>query len=66
VYKLARCDIDIIYFVSLDIKLYNYIDIVLKKLRLGTLREEIREKENQTVIAQADLKKMSTKKEKAI
>jgi len=40
-YKDARCEIDQIYFVSLDIQLYNHIDILLRKLRLGILRDDI-------------------------
>uniref|UniRef100_A0A7S3IDV9 Uncharacterized protein n=1 Tax=Strombidium inclinatum TaxID=197538 RepID=A0A7S3IDV9_9SPIT len=44
VYSDSKCEIDQIHFVSADIRLYNYIDIILRKLRLGTLHQEIRDK----------------------
>tara|TARA_B110000285_G_scaffold136536_1_gene152935 strand:+ start:502 stop:1023 length:522 start_codon:yes stop_codon:yes gene_type:complete len=44
-YKEAKCDLNTIYAVQFDIELYNYIDVVLRKLRMGTLREEIFQKE---------------------
>jgi len=43
-YKEARCDLNVIYGVQFDIDLYNYIDVVLRKLRMGILQEEQRAK----------------------
>jgi len=44
-YKEAKCDLNTIYAVQFDIELYNYVDGVLRKLRMGILREEIISKE---------------------
>ena len=43
-YKEARCDLNVIYAVQFDIDLYNYIDVVLRKLKMGTLRDEQKSK----------------------
>ena len=39
-YKEGRCDLNVIYGVQFDIELYNTIDIILRKLRMGILLEE--------------------------
>jgi len=39
VYKFAKCDMDIIYCVNKDISLYNYVDVLLRKVKLGTLQD---------------------------
>ena len=44
-YKEGKCDLNTIYAVQFDIDLYNYIDVVLRKLRMGILKEEIYNKE---------------------
>jgi len=41
-FKAARCEMDIIFNVQLDVELYNYVDIILRKYWMGTLREEFR------------------------
>ena len=45
VYKEGKCDLDVIYAVQMDIELYNYVDIVLRKIRLGKLWDEMKTKE---------------------
>lgn len=39
-YKEGRCDLNVIYAVQFDIDLYNYVDILLRKVRMGILAEE--------------------------
>ena len=41
-YKEGRCELDVIHAVQMDIDLYNYVDIVLRKLRMGILLIEMR------------------------
>lgn len=41
-YKEGKCELDVIYAVQMDIEIYNYVDIVLRKLRLGKLHEEVK------------------------
>lgn len=43
-YKQGRCELDIIYAVQMDIELYNYVDGVLRKLRMGKLEQEMIDK----------------------
>ena len=43
-YKEGRCDLDVIYAVQMDIELYNYVDKVLRKLRMGKLLDELKQK----------------------
>lgn len=43
-YKQGKCELDIIYAVQMDIELYNYVDCVLRKLRLGKLEQEMIDK----------------------
>jgi len=43
-YKEGKVELDIIYAVQMDIELYNYTDIVLRKLRMGILKDELRKK----------------------
>ena len=47
-YKEAKCDLNTIYAVQFDIELYNYIDSMLRKLRMGVLRDEIYQRERGT------------------
>lgn len=37
VYKDSKVELDVIYAVQFDIDLYNYVDVVLRKLRMGRL-----------------------------
>ena len=41
-YKEGRCELDVIYAVQMDIELYNYVDVVLRKLRMGILVQEVK------------------------
>jgi len=41
-YKEGKCELDVIYAVQMDIELYNYIDTVLRKLRMGILVSEMK------------------------
>ena len=43
-YKEGKCDLDVIYAVQMDIELYNYVDRVLRKLRMGKLLDELKQK----------------------
>jgi len=42
--KESKCELDVIFAVQMDIELYNYVDVVLRKLRLGRLQDEIKAK----------------------
>ena len=42
--KQSRCELDVIYNVQMDIEIYNYIDIILRKLKKGTLAAEMEAK----------------------
>mmetsp|Transcript_11811 Transcript_11811/g.18167 ORF Transcript_11811/g.18167 Transcript_11811/m.18167 type:complete len:101 (+) Transcript_11811:1730-2032(+) len=43
-FKLGQCVIDIILNVTNDVALYNYIDTLLRKNRMGILEAEVRSK----------------------
>lgn len=43
-YKEGKCDLDVIYAVQMDIELYNYVDIVLRKNKLGILLDQMKTK----------------------
>ena len=41
-YKEGKCELDVIYAVQMDIELYNYVDIVLRKNKMGILEAEMK------------------------
>jgi len=41
-FKSATCEMDIIYNVQLDVELYNYVDVILRKYWMGILELEFR------------------------
>jgi hypothetical protein len=43
-YKEGRCELDVIYSVQMDIELYNYVDVVLRKHKMGILVDEMKAK----------------------
>jgi len=43
-YKEGKCELNVIYAVQFDIDLYNYIDVVLRKLNMGILMTEQKSK----------------------
>jgi len=43
-YKEGKVELDIIYAVQMDIELYNYTDIILRKVKMGILKDELRKK----------------------
>jgi len=43
-YKEGRCELDVLFAVQMDIEIYNYVDIVLRKLRMGVLQDEMKVK----------------------
>ncbi len=45
-FKLGRINVDVMFAIYKDAKLYNYADIVIRKIKMGTLRDQITEKEN--------------------
>ena len=40
-YKMSRIEFDLVRNVAFDIELYNYVDVALRKLKMGTLRNEV-------------------------
>jgi len=57
VHKNAVCDMDMIQIFQKDISLYNYIDSLLRKIKLGTLEDQIKEKIKLAKSAQETTKK---------
>lgn len=45
-FKESKVELNIIHAVQWDMEYYNYIDVVLRKLRMGTLAQSITDKEN--------------------
>jgi hypothetical protein len=45
-YKEGRCELNVIHAVQMDIEMYNYWDIAMRKLRMNILRTDISNKEN--------------------
>jgi hypothetical protein len=43
-YKEGRCDLDVIHAVQMDIEMFNYVDVIMRKVRLGRLGDEIAKK----------------------
>ena len=43
-FKEGRCELDVIHAVQMDIEMFNYVDVILRKLRLGRLVEEVNNK----------------------
>lgn len=44
-YKEGRVELDIIYAVQMDIEIFNYVDVVLRKFEMGKIMEELSMKE---------------------
>jgi hypothetical protein len=44
-YKEGLVEFDVIYAVAMDVELYNFIDIILRKYRMGKLWDEMQSKE---------------------
>ena len=44
-YKEGRCELNVIHAVQMDIEMYNYWDVVMRKVRMGILRQDIIKKE---------------------
>jgi len=40
-FKSALCEMNIIFNVQQDVEVYNYVDIILRKYWMGTLRTEM-------------------------
>ena len=45
-YKEGRVELDVIYAVQMDIEIYNYVDVVLRKVKLNKLVDELKLKES--------------------
>jgi hypothetical protein len=43
-FKMGRCELNVIHAVQMDIEMYNYVDVVLRKLRLNRLEAEVKRK----------------------
>eukprot|EP00356_Strombidium_inclinatum_P001658 CAMPEP_0170511426 /NCGR_PEP_ID=MMETSP0208-20121228/66301_1 /TAXON_ID=197538 /ORGANISM="Strombidium inclinatum, Strain S3" /LENGTH=148 /DNA_ID=CAMNT_0010794969 /DNA_START=1719 /DNA_END=2165 /DNA_ORIENTATION=- len=56
-FKLGRVDIGMVYTIFKDADLYNYADIVMRKLRMGRLADEIKAKEDKPESEKADKSK---------
>lgn len=44
IYKQAKVELNCLWCVQMDIERYNYVDCVLRRLRMGILREEQKDK----------------------
>jgi hypothetical protein len=44
-YQDTRCEVTVLWNVCLDIAVFNYVDILLRKQQLGLLRDEVARKE---------------------
>lgn len=45
IYKEATCEFNVIHAVTRDVEMYNYVDVVLRKLDLGRLKLDLQKKE---------------------
>ena len=61
VYKDSKVELDVVFAVQFDIELYNYVDIVLRKLRLGILYKESIEKTKRSSNSAEEEKKQEAK-----
>ena len=43
-FKQGKCEMDIIFNVQQDVQLYNYVDVVLRKWRMGILKDELQKR----------------------
>mmetsp|Transcript_22568 Transcript_22568/g.34871 ORF Transcript_22568/g.34871 Transcript_22568/m.34871 type:complete len:210 (+) Transcript_22568:1077-1706(+) len=51
-FKQGKCEMDIIRSVMMDVVLFNYVDVALRKYWMGTLAEELRKKAKKKKIAE--------------
>ena len=49
-YKESIVEMNVVHAVLQDIDLYNYIDIILRKFRMGTLATEVKYIENNSTV----------------
>ena len=49
-YKQGKVELDVIYGVQMDIEVFNYIDVIIRKRALNTLKEEITQLEQGNII----------------
>ena len=66
VYKDSKVELDVIFAIQFDIELYNYVDIVLRKLRLGKLYQESIEKTKMKMGSGEEEKKQEAKAEENV
>lgn len=45
-YKEGKCELDVIHAVQMDIEMFNYVDVIMRKVRMGKLADEIVAKTN--------------------
>lgn len=43
-FKLARCELDVIHAVQMDIEMFNYVDVLLRKYFMGRLASDVKAK----------------------
>jgi hypothetical protein len=41
-FKQAKCEMDVIQAVQMDIEMYNYVDVILRKLFMGRLASDVK------------------------
>lgn len=46
-YKEAKVEFDLIWAINMDIDIFNFVDVVLRKLRMGKLYDEMMKKERE-------------------
>merc|ERR1712070_44743 len=58
-YKKNVVELNVFWAVQMDIERYNYVDIILRKLKMGKLHEEITERENSKVVVKRSMKEQA-------
>lgn len=53
-FKLARCELDVIHAVQMDIEMYNYVDVLLRKYFMGRLVSDVKAKSDKKKGAKED------------
>ena len=58
-YKKNVVEMNVFWAVQMDIERYNYVDIILRKLKMGKLHDDIKEKENNRNIMKRNMKEQA-------
>ena len=49
-YKESKVELNVIYAIQFDMELYNYVDVVIRDLRMGTLADRVKGNSKATVV----------------